>query len=167
MLDSDLSLGRFIGHTEQTGYSSSATIPSSIPLRLRNIFHRRTRSQVTRQPAVPPGDVPRPLAPGREVTPEEIRDLGELIRKRYELDVEIWGLRHVKPRDRRIVEDKMRRSDATLQKIYRTIYAWDSPDAFKSPKDWVKLQEIRMRIEEDGKRDWANNPPWADGDLGE
>jgi len=44
----------------------------------------------------------------------------------------------------------MRRSDATLQKIYRTINALD----------WVKLQEIKMRIEAGGKRDWTVNPPW-------
>jgi hypothetical protein len=126
---------------------------------LRNVF-RRPRSQVIQNPDLPPGDIPQPLAPGRKVKPEEVRGLGELIRKRYELDVEIWDLRHVQPHDRPVVEDKMRRSDATLQKISATIAAWDSPDAFESPTDWAKLQEIKKRIKASGKRIWAANPPW-------
>jgi len=128
---------------------------------LRNIF-RRPRSQVTQKPDPPPGDIPKPLAPGQKVKPEEVRGLGELIRKRYELDVEIWDLRHVQPYNRPVVEDKMRRSDATLQKISATIAAWDSPDAFESPTDWAKLQEIKKRINAGGKRIWAVNPPWDD-----
>ena len=128
-------------------------------LRLSKIFRR------PKPPVVDAGDIPRPLEPGQKVQPEEIRDLGELIRKRYELDVEIWDLRYVKPRDRPVVEDMMRRSDATLRKIRGTIHAWDSPDAFESHKDWTKLQEIKVRIEADGKRLWADNPPWKDADL--
>ncbi|KAI9855253.1 MAG: hypothetical protein M1813_000486 [Trichoglossum hirsutum] len=142
--------------------------PSSMAFKIRNIFRRR-KSQVTQQeqPGVPPGDLPKFLEPGRKITPEEIRDLGNLLRKRYELDVEIWGLRHVRPRDRPIVEEKMRKSDAILQKIRRTIDSWDRPDIFQSWGDWAKLQEIKRRIEEDGKRHWASNPPWHDKDLGE
>ena len=143
-------------------------MPVPMPVKIRYVFHRRDKSQVaqaaqvTKQPAVPPGDIPKALMPGLKVQPEESRNLRELIRKRYELDVEIWGLRHVKKRDRHIVEDKMRRSDATLQKIFRTVCAWDSPNAFESQKDWAKLQEIKKRIEEGGKRFWAADPPWDD-----
>jgi hypothetical protein len=133
-----------------------------MPLKIGKIFRRHDKSQVTstRQHAVPPGDIPKPLMPGRKVQPEEIRNLRELIRKRYALDVEIWDLRHVKPRDRHVVEDMMRRSDATLRKIYRTVCEWDSPNAFESQEDWAKLQDIKTRIEEGGKRFWADNPPW-------
>ncbi|KAH0558445.1 hypothetical protein GP486_004891 [Trichoglossum hirsutum] len=131
--------------------------------KIRNIFRRR-KPQVTvqEQPRAPRGDVPKPVEPGRKITPEEVRDLGNLIRKRYELDVEIWGLRHVRPRDRPIVEDKMRRSDAILEKIRRTVDTWDRADVFESSGDWNKLQDIKMRIKEDGKRHWALNPPWLD-----
>jgi len=127
---------------------------------------RRDKSQVTpatqqaRQSAVPPGDIPKPLMPGTTVQPEDIRNLRELIRKRYALDVEIWDLRHVGRQDRKIVQDKMDRSDATLQKIYRMVCAWDNPNAFESQNDWATLQEIKTRIEEGGKRFWATNPPW-------
>ncbi|KAI9776336.1 MAG: hypothetical protein M1839_000416 [Geoglossum umbratile] len=129
--------------------------------KLRKFFKRHSKSNSTTLP-VAPGDVPTPLAPGRKVQPEEIRDLGELIRKRYKLDVEIWTLRHVRPRDRSIVEDKMKRSDAILQKIRRTIYAWDSPAAFSSQRDYERWQDIKVRIEAAGKRDWAAHPPWED-----
>ena len=101
---------------------------------------------------------------GRKVKPDEIRDLVEDIRKRYQLDVEIWGLRHVGERDRSVVEEKMRRSDAILQKIKGTINSWDSKDAFESKNDYEKLLEIKSRIETGGKRTWEGNPPWKDLD---
>lgn len=142
-----------------------------MPSKIRKMFHRNDRLQVTQQarqvqkPAVPAplaqGDAPKALMPGLKVQPEDIRNLCELIRQRYALDVEIWDLRHVKRRDRHLVEDKMRRSDAMLRKIYRTVCEWDNPKAFES-EDWDKLQQIKIRIEEDGKRIWATNPPWDD-----
>jgi len=143
-----------------------------MPSKIRKIFQRQDKLQVTQQaqqvrkPAVPAplaqGDTPKALMPGVKVQPEEIRNLCELIRQRYALDVEIWDLRHVKRRDRDLVEDKMRRSDAMLQKIYGTVCGWDNPEAFESQKDWDKLQQIKIRIEEDGKRFWTANPPWDD-----
>jgi len=134
-------------------------IPDSMPLKIP--FRRRrpvvqkpfgqleiAEDQAVRKPAV---------------QPEDIRNLGELIKKRYELDIEIWGLRNVGPRDRPVVEDLMRRSDAILSKIRRTISAWDIPDAFETAEDWDKLKEIKRRIEAEGKRNWADHPPWIDG----
>ncbi|KAI9773909.1 MAG: hypothetical protein M1840_006135 [Geoglossum simile] len=134
---------------------------NAITIRINRLLRRRgQQQQQQRQPTIPPGDLPQALAPGRKVKPKEIRDLRDLIRKRYELDVEIWDLRFVRPCDRHIVEDKMRRSDAALQKIRRIIRAWDSRDAFESLDDWEKLQEIKLRIESGGKRIWADGPPW-------
>lgn len=137
-----------------------------MPLKIGKIFPRRDKAQAApatqqvRQPAASPGDIPKALPPGRKVQPEDIRNLRELIRKRYALDIEIWDLRHVRLRDQYVVEDLMRRSDATLQKIYRTVCEWASPLAFDSQDDWAKMQEIKRRIEEGGKRFWATNPPW-------
>jgi hypothetical protein len=138
-----------------------------MPPKLGKLFHRREKSQAmpVRQKAqqqlnMLPGEIPKPLMPGFKVQAEEIRELRDLIRKRYALDIEIWDLRDVRPRDRPIVEAKMRRSDAMLQQIYLTICEWDRPDAFHSQRDWIKLQEIKIRIEEGGKRFWAANPPW-------
>jgi hypothetical protein len=142
------------GTEKQSTVELVATTPSKFnKMGFRNIFHRSRHSL---------GDISQPLARGQKVKPDEVRELADLIRKRYKLDVEIWDLRHVQPHNRPVVKDKMRQSDATLQKISATIAAWNSPDAFESPKDWAKMQEIKKRIKASGKRNWALNPPWDD-----
>lgn len=134
---------------------------------LRELFHRpkpqgaQPEPKPVQSPALTPGDSPKPLAPGGKVKAVEIRDLGELIRKRYELDVEIWNLRDVAVHDRIVVLDKMHRSDAVMKKIYATIDAWDGPEAFDA-RDWRKFQEIKYRVMAGGQRTWTNNPPWID-----
>ncbi|KAE9364683.1 hypothetical protein N431DRAFT_431509 [Stipitochalara longipes BDJ] len=95
----------------------------------------------------------------------EIRDLNELIRVRYALDVEIWSLRHCRRADRPIVEDKMRRSDAALERILGIVRAWDTLQAWDSTEDWLRMREIRQRLEMDNKRVWAEDPPWGSGSL--
>jgi len=132
------------------------TIPNLMHLKIP--FRRRqpVDQESAFQPEIRENKVVREPA----VQPEEIRNLGELIRKRYELDIEIWGLRDVGRRDRPIVEDLMRRSDAILSKIQRTIGGWDSPNAFESEADWDKMKEIKRRMEADGKQIWADHPPW-------
>jgi hypothetical protein len=120
----------------------------------------RQQKQPVQESAVQPEISDNQVVREPTIQPEEIRNLGELIRKRYELDIEIWGLRGVGRRDRPIVEDKMRKSDAILSKIQRTIVAWDSPNVFESAADWDKMKEIKRRIEADGKRNWADQPPW-------
>jgi len=125
-----------------------------MPLKMSDIFRRH--KPVVKEPAVQPQIQERPA----RVQPEEIRNLGDLIRKRYELDNEIWCLRDVGLRDRSVVEDRMRRSDAILYKINKIISGWDKPGAFKSTEDWNKMREIKRRIEAEGKRIWEKQPPW-------
>ena len=120
----------------------------------------RRRRPVRQESAVQPEIREMQVAREPTIQPEEIRNLGELIRKRYELDIQIWGLRDVGPRDRHIVEEKMCRSDAILSKIQRTVSSWDSPHAFESEEDWYKMKDIRTRMEAEGKRNWTTHPPW-------
>ena len=127
-------------------------------MRLRMPFRRQRQS--VQEPAVQPEIHDNQVDRETSIQPEEIRSLGELIRKRYELDIEIWSLREVGIRDRSIVEDKMRKSDAILSKIQKTIGAWDNPGVFRSAADRDKVKEIRRRMEADGKRNWADQPPW-------
>jgi len=108
-----------------------------------------------------PGDQPPPLSAGQKVSPLEVRNLNELIRKRYALDVEIWSKRHCRPRDRLFVEDKMQRADAVLEKIMLIVRMWDDSSAWESHADWNRLRRIKQSLEmEGGQRLWANNPPW-------
>jgi hypothetical protein len=134
-----------------------------------NPFPPKPKPQAPTQPPPDPSDSPADLpevfGPGRTVKPDEVRALAELIRKRYELDVEIWGLRDSQARDWPKIKDKMRRSDATLLKIRRTIQSWDRRDIFESDSDWHKFKEIQWRLMAGGKRDWAQNPPWKDKDM--
>ena len=106
------------------------------------------------------GDRPRPRHKGQKVEPRELRELCELIRKRYSLDVEIWSLRKTRLRDRHIVQDKMRKAEATLRKIDRIVDSWDTEDAFSTEQDLEKFRQIKRRIKMGGKRDWENQSPF-------
>jgi hypothetical protein len=114
---------------------------------------------------LPPGDQPSTFRPGHKISPVEVRELNDLIRKRYALDVEIWSVRDARVRDRPLVEDKMRRSDLALLKIKATVRAWDTPEVWNSRADWDRLRMIRDRLEMNGgQRVWSDNPPWDDHD---
>jgi hypothetical protein len=113
-------------------------------------------------PPVEPGDRPTALLFGRKITPIEVRDLSVLIRQRYALDVEIWGQRNCRPRDRPILEDKMKRADAALKKINSIIQEWDRREVWETESDWARLKLIRQRLELGGvQKVWANNAPWV------
>lgn len=130
------------------------------PKLLNRLLSRRSKSD--RNELTPPGDMPTFRAKGQLVTAEELRSLGELIRQRYALDLEIWNLRNVRPRDRHLVEDKMKKADAALGKIRRVVQSFDSQDYFTSQSDYAKLQEIKTRIMAEGKRNWMQDPPWGE-----
>jgi hypothetical protein len=140
----------------------------------RNLLQRRHKSSASSStsittaelpasslPLLPPGDQPTPIPLGQKVSGVGIRDLNELIRKRYALDVEIWSERYCMARDCKVIEDKMRRSDAALARIMSIVRSWDRPEVWESDADWQRLRTIRDRLEEEGgKRIWKNNPPW-------
>lgn len=98
----------------------------------------------------------------RMVSPETLRELRELIRTRYELDVEIWGLRKVRKPDRPLVQEKMERSDAALEEIMNIVQAWDGTERSWTAGEWEKAKEIVRRMETLGKRQWVGNPPWEE-----
>jgi hypothetical protein len=91
-----------------------------------------------------------------------VRELRELIQKRYELDIDIWNSRDCGPWDKKYVEGQMVRSDAVLYKIERILASWEDPSLKWSPQDYQKMQEVKRRIVEGGKRRWTVNPPWGD-----
>ncbi|KAH0548625.1 hypothetical protein GP486_007831, partial [Trichoglossum hirsutum] len=99
---------------------------------------------------------------GRKVKAVEIRQLAELVRNRYELDIKIWQLRDAQHHDRPVIKEIMRRSDATLIKIRHTIESWDRRDIFDSDDDWAKFKDIQFRVTTGRKRIWTENPPWND-----
>jgi hypothetical protein len=127
---------------------------------LRERFSRMMGSRNRKKDDVLDGDRVKPRRKGQKVAPKELRELCELIRKRYSLDVEIWSLRKTRPRDRNIVLDKMHKAQATLKKINRILDSWDTAEAFTNEHDRAKFQEIRRRIKMDGKRDWDKESPF-------
>jgi hypothetical protein len=96
----------------------------------------------------------------QKVTAEELRELRELIRHRYTLDVYIWGKRNVKPFSRPEVEEKMRQADAALDGIQRRVKAWDRKELFASDTEYRKFAEIKRRVMEPDKIRWLHTPPW-------
>jgi hypothetical protein len=112
--------------------------------------------------AVPDADIPKVRVQGEKVQSKEIRALCELIRKRYALDIDIWDLKDSRDRDRDEVWALIYKSDAALAKIKRTLDSWDRADVFDSERDWHRMQDIKRRINLEGKRDWVKHPPWED-----
>jgi len=99
----------------------------------------------------------------KESSPETLRDLRELIRNRYQMDVEIWGLRRARKPDRPKVLEKMVIADAIMEEILTTISTWENQqDGNWNDEEWDRVQEIKERLQKDGKRVWEGNPPWAD-----
>ncbi|KAF2792511.1 hypothetical protein K505DRAFT_326094 [Melanomma pulvis-pyrius CBS 109.77] len=132
--------------------------------RLSKIFKSGSKKSdgVPRLPTPPPGDIPTSRTKNQKATKEEIRDLRELIRYRYALDVEIWNLRDVQDFNRDVVREKMRKSTAALGKIKRIVDNLDDRSYFSSDAEYEKLRQIKFRVSEGGKRDWDRNPPWEE-----
>jgi len=123
---------------------------------------QRSKPPPTTVTEIPYADRPKQHFEGQKVGAEEVRDLCELIRKRYALDIDLWDLRQARERDREDVRKRIEKAEATLAKIRRTVEAWDRRDLFESDKDWRNFQNIKERIFLQGKRDWVADPPWSE-----
>jgi hypothetical protein len=96
-----------------------------------------------------------------EASAETLCNLRELIRDKYRLDVEIWGLRGVRRPDRWLVEQMMEKADAVMEEIMTTVGVWEhNNDGLWDPAEWERVQDIRRRLRSGGKRTWSDNPPW-------
>jgi len=66
-----------------------------------------------------------------------------------------------RPESRRpLVQDKMRRADAVLEKIMATVSLWDDRTVWETREDWKRLRRIKQKLEEGEQRMWMSNPPW-------
>lgn len=97
----------------------------------------------------------------REASAETLRDLRELIRSRYEMDVTIWSLRNARRPDKPIVHGHMDKADAIMDEILLMIEAWgDNSDGRWNEEEWAKVEIIRKKVRTGGYRTWTDNPPW-------
>jgi len=92
-------------------------------------------------------------------SPKALQELRDLIRARYELDMEIWRMRNIDYADRDLVETSMHKSDNILQLIRSRVENWTADAGFE-PEEWEYAAEIKERLNADGKRIWAVEPPW-------
>jgi hypothetical protein len=104
----------------------------------------------------------------KEASPDTIRTLRELVRSKYELDVEIWGLRSARKPDHWIVEQKMEKADAIMYEIWHIIAMWDdNSDGAWDEEEWRRVSELRKRLGEPGNapgiKIWAQEPLWVKG----
>ena len=107
---------------------------------------------------------PPPAQPVHRITAENIRELREMIRYRYGLDIEIWKQRNLKKFMRDRVNENMRRSDAALETIRKTLTSWDRREYFETQEEHDKFKEIKDRLMAGNKIVWADNPPWEHAD---
>jgi len=96
----------------------------------------------------------------KQTTPEALRGLRDLIRTRYQLDMEIWSLKGARGPDRPVVMEKMERADSVLMEIYTMVETWEENEKMWTPEEWRLAQRIREQVMKEGKRVWENNPPW-------
>ena len=99
-------------------------------------------------------------APVQCITAQQIRELRELIRYRYSLDIGIWHQRGVKEFKRDRLKENMRRSDAALEVIRSTLLEWDRREFFASDIEHQKFIDIKNRLLKGQKANWAKHPPW-------
>jgi hypothetical protein len=156
------------------GSGSSVTMPIPSPLKapmttITNIFPSSNPSD----PA--PADTVGKRDKGRKVSNVEIRDLRELARERYALDVRIWGLRDVLPAMRPAVYKDMVKADALMDRIVSLIKSMgeyhfkffskltmtDKREYFENERQWAAFSQIKQRILADGKRKWTQHAPWG------
>ena len=99
----------------------------------------------------------------RMTSPESLRSLRKLIRRKYELDMAIWADRKVRGPLRPDVEVKMEQADAALLEILTIVGAWeDNSNGAWNEHEWKLASEVKEKLEADGKRMWVGNPPWED-----
>lgn len=127
------------------------------------------KSEASSEPTVHnqqnPSNVPKARTQHQKITARELRELRDLIRYRYKLDVQIWGRRDVKPHSRYLIEVDMRKSDAALASIRRKVEEWDSRAYFASDAEYRKFGEIKTRLCAPGKRNWMEHPPWEQSEV--
>ncbi|ORY13861.1 hypothetical protein BCR34DRAFT_253151 [Clohesyomyces aquaticus] len=100
----------------------------------------------------------------KAASPETLRDLRELIRDKYQLDLEIWELRNARRPDRWIVDVKMEKADAVVSEIMAMVVVWERrEDGDWNDDEWERVQEIRERLMSGGIRIWANESIWTEG----
>ena len=133
----------------------------------RNPFKHKSRKSTSvptpNPPTKPaPGDLPIARAKGQKITPDELRELRENIRYRYLLDFQIWNKRDVVLSARPKLQESMNQADAMLTKIKLMVDSWDKPEYFPSKAEYEKFQQIKTHVYEDGKRNWAKDPPWKE-----
>jgi len=97
-----------------------------------------------------------------------LRELRELIRARYELDICVWNARDVLEANRPNVEKKMIQSNAILQDIQSRVQKWSGEDPASgwTPEEWKLAQEVKTRLLAPGKRDWIKEPLWSKNEPG-
>lgn len=96
----------------------------------------------------------------KSTEPENLRALRDNVRRKYQLDIAIWADRGIRRPNRPIVVKKMEEADALLDEILQTVNTWEKSDNVFTDAEWELAEEIKRRLLVDGKRRWAENPPW-------
>ncbi|KAF2630094.1 hypothetical protein BU25DRAFT_265504 [Macroventuria anomochaeta] len=137
--------------------SSTPVAPPPMPaiIEVQALSATSSQQQISKAPQQPtePAHV-------QKITAQQIRELRELIRYRYSLDIEIWRQRGVKEYKRDKLKENMIKSDAALGVIRNTLLEWDRREFFATDKEHQKFIEIKNRLLQGVKANWAQYPPW-------
>lgn len=92
--------------------------------------------------------------------PENLRALRDQVRRKYQLDIDIWAERGVRKPDRPLVQKKMDEADDLLTEIINTIKMWEAQEGMFNAEEWKYAQQVKTRLLQDGIRRWADKAPW-------
>ena len=95
----------------------------------------------------------------RKASKESVRQLRELVRQRYRLDLSIWNEKDVLEADRELVLKDCHRADEILQHIYAIVSDWQ--EMLFDKEDWKVAQQIKDGLLGDELHvRWGQTPPW-------
>lgn len=141
-------------------FKSTKPSPEELAPPLPPIIAQTQRLSIIEEAPKPAKAEPKPPRAVQLITPENLRELRETIRLKYALDIEIWRQRDVKFFSRDKLKENIRKSEAALEKIRKTVADWDRREYFSTDLEHEKFREIKRRLMEGEKADWTQKPPW-------
>lgn len=96
----------------------------------------------------------------KAASPESIRNVRDLIREKYRLDLYVWSRRNIQVADRNLVQNDCMTADSLLEQICCHINGWD--ESSFGTEEWKVVAKIQENIRRNENRHvlWMSQLPW-------
>lgn len=95
------------------------------------------------------------------VSPKSIKELRDMIRDKYRLDLSVWSQRDVLEDERELIERDYKLADNYLEKICNIVENWNE-SYFDTEEEWQVARMIQDGIKKNERNHtfWSSQPPW-------